>query len=689
MKMLLRGFLLAVSFGLIGAVSAMDLAPFAGARPAPQEDVTVSGSLVGVWRATEKDKNLVCKGSREFRAGLDGAVFLEVTYLDKGYGRLGVQFKGGDNKLSRPDKYTNITLTDSGKWVTAFLRLNAPVVREVQLGMERNKDNTLTVSKITLHDTPFKDGHFEYLLKEDWRRPYDGPSAVKFDNQTMRGKIMVGYQGWFRTPNDPYDRGWFHWGNIPKGEFTVDMWPEIKDYPPSALEKACDVKLLSGKPAYLFSSAWPEVARTHFKWMRENNIDGAFVQRFLTDGMYSENKKHPEWIMGNVRAAANREGRIWAVEYDVSGYRDDKLLEGITRDWKWFVDEFGLKKDPSYAREGGRLVVFIWGMPFDNRKISVETANAVVDWFKNDPQYGSNYVIGGIPGNWRNMSDEWKEHFKRFDALLCWMSQKYAEDLADFKAWGVDYWPHVKPGFSWANLKHIPTGSQQAFTPRRGGAALEEQIDKAVAAGGDRFFVGMFDEYDESTAIMPMSDDAPPTPRRPGVVAKFFPNPNFRDESPNLSLRSQVDLEFGGEPFKNIPAENFSVRWEGTLIPPHDGKYQLSLEGVAGDKAALWIDDKRVVEIKALAAGGNKLAQLDLKQDQPVIFRLDYAHLTGGGRLRLLWDIGFGLEPLPETVYVDAWGRFLTNEGQPSNWWMKLSGDAKEKMKNNPTIEKH
>jgi hypothetical protein len=648
-------------------------------RSQPPDTVQIGGADTQAWQTSPKNRNLQFKGLGDFRAGSEH-VYLEVTYWDKGYGRLGVNFKGTGGKQARPDRYTNIMLTDSGKLVTSFLRLNSPVVSEVQLGMERNPDNNLVVTKVVLRDTAFSDSRFQYLLKEDWKYPYDGPSVSSFDNKTMKGKVMVGYQGWFRTPNDPYDRGWFHWGNIPKGEFTIDMWPDVNDYPPEALEKACDVKLTSGKQGYLFSSAWPEVVRTHFKWMSENNIDGAFLQRFLTDGMYSENKNHAEWVMGNVRAAANQEGRIWAVEYDVSGYPDGKLLEGISRDWKWLVDEFGIKKDPSYARENGKLVVFIWGMPFDNRNISIPTANAVVDFFKNDPRYGNNYVIGGIPGNWRKMSDEWKTHFQKFDGLLCWMSQNYAEDQADFKAWKIDYYPHVKPGFSWANLKHIPTGSLQAFTPRRGGELLNEQIDKAVDAGVDRFFVGMFDEYDEGTAIMPMSDDAPQTPSRPGVVAKFYPNPNFREESPRSHLYPQVEMEFGDEPLKNIPAENFSMRWESSLIAPQDGKYQFIIEGAVNDSATMWLNDKKVAELKKLTTGPNKLVQVEMEKGKPVIFRLDYVHGSGKGRLNLLWESGLGPQAIPKSAYLDAWGRFLTNEGHPSNWWMQLAGKAKEKI---------
>lgn len=73
-------------------------------------------------------------------------------------------------------------------------------------------------------------------------------------------------------------------------------------------------------------------------------MDGVFLKRFVSDGFHSTNVR-PEWVLANVRAAANREGRIWAIEYDISGYPDAKLLETLKTDWKWFVDTFGVLQD--------------------------------------------------------------------------------------------------------------------------------------------------------------------------------------------------------------------------------------------------------------------------------------------------------------------------------------------------------
>ncbi|HEX4140041.1 MAG TPA: PA14 domain-containing protein [Candidatus Methylacidiphilales bacterium] len=647
--------------------------------PAPTATIQVDGKDATVWQTTAQDRTLTLKPASGDITAENGTLYLQVTYLDKGYGRLAVHYKGADGKNDKPDKYTRLVLSDTGKWVTAEMRLSGlpAQVPDLQAGLERAKDNTLAMSAASVQAAPFTDAHFQYLLDEAWKRPYDGPSAPNIDNKTLKGKVMVGYQGWFRTPNDPYDQGWIHWGNMDEGHFTTDVWPDITAYPPEALDKAGDVKTLSGKPGYLFSSGWPEVVRTHFAWMRENQIDGAFVQRFLGDMNTSTGR--PDWVLGNVRAAANQEGRIWAVEYDVSGAADAKVLDTLKKDWMWMVDNFGVRKDPSYAHENGKLVVFIWGLPFPDRHFTPETANAVVDFFKNDPVYGGNYVIGGIPGNWRKSSPEWQEHFKKYDGVLAWMSKSYAQDVTDFKAMGVDYYPHVNPGFSWANLKHLPTGATEQFTPRDGGRFYEGLFSKAAAAGADRLFVGMFDEYDEGTAIMPMTDDPPPTPKRPGAVVKFFADPKLQEHAEEQN-RPQVEQVFDGTaPTKKTPPDNYLMRWEGQIVPSGDGDYTLQIDGAPGDSATLWIDGKQVAKDDNIGSGPAKTASVTLTSGQPVIYRIDYTHRNAPGTMRLMWQAPGGQpEEVPASALVDAWGRFLTNEGHPSDWYLKLTAEAKE-----------
>jgi hypothetical protein len=656
------------------------IAKSSNGRPMERESARALDGAIPVWKCDERSGPLIFKSEGGMVIPPIGVVYIEVAYLDQGYGRLDVLFDTKGVGVVRPDRFLGMTRTDSGNIVTARMRIRGIPVgassdNSVRIKLQRPNDLPLLVQRVTIQDAPFEDSNFKFVISDPWQGPYQGTRVKPADNSTLAKKVMTGYQGWFRTPNDPEGKGWVHWGDIQEGTFLTDMWPDISSYPPSVLEKAADVKLNSGKQAYLFSSAWPAVVDTHFRWMREHDIDGVFLQRFVSDRLHSIGGG-PEWVLANVRASANREGRIWAVEYDVSGYPEAKLLETLKTDWKWLVDEFKLLDDQNYAREGEKPVVFIWGLPFANRNISSDTANSVVDFFRNDPKYGGNHVIGGIPANWRTMNAAWQEHFKKYESILTWMPGSHAGDFADFRKLGITYYPHVKPGFSWANMKHLPTGDDAVgYVPREGGDSYWRQLTDAAQAGADRLFVGMFDEYDEGTAIMPMSDDPPPTPVRPGVGATFYDGP-VPQENGDIVLLPMAELALGETaPSKETNVDHFFAKLGGVIIFPAAGTYTFSVEGAAGDDFELFLNGKRALQ-------AHPLKETTITAEKPVTvgkgdsmaFRLQCRHRTGTGTLRLLWEApGMPRRPVDASALRDAWGRFLSNEGESPDRWLTVT----------------
>ncbi len=57
--------------------------------------------------------------------------------------------------------------------------------------------------------------------------------------------------------------------------------------------------------------------------MQTYGIDGALVQRFT--GSIPGHRKEGDTILRNVRTAAEAHGRVFAVEYDMSGAHDDTI----------------------------------------------------------------------------------------------------------------------------------------------------------------------------------------------------------------------------------------------------------------------------------------------------------------------------------------------------------------------------
>jgi autotransporter-associated beta strand protein len=315
---------------------------------------------------------------------------------------------------------------------------------------------------------------------------------------------MTGYQGWFGTPNDIADTGgWKHWarnGAMVPENFAIDAWPDLTEHDPASLARAGNVVTASGAPAYLFSSRNYPAVQKHFRWMRKHNVDGAWLQRF-----HPQAGGETEWPLYNVSKAAAEEGLAWGVEYDVSGMADATVAAKLQSDWEWLTTQFDILNDPRYIHEDGKPVVFIWGLAVPDRKFTPASANAVVDYFKAQGVY----VLGGLPTNWSTLNASWQTHMEKYDGVLVWMNQNTSH-AATFRNRGQDFHAHVWPGFSWAHLKKLPATPLTQYTDRTGGQFLWTKGQTWINAGAtDSLFLGMWDECDESTQIIPMTEDHP------------------------------------------------------------------------------------------------------------------------------------------------------------------------------------
>src|SRR5438105_1891583 len=58
--------------------------------------------------------------------------------------------------------------------------------------------------------------------------------AAAVEVTSLHGKVMCGYQGWFRCPGDASKLGWIHWSRdskrIDPKTLTFEMWPDMSDY---------------------------------------------------------------------------------------------------------------------------------------------------------------------------------------------------------------------------------------------------------------------------------------------------------------------------------------------------------------------------------------------------------------------------------------------------------------------------
>ncbi len=356
--------------------------------------------------------------------------------------------------------------------------------------------------------------------------PYVGPSIQGVDCSTLRGKVLAGYQGWFNCQGDGAGLGWKHWAIDRKklfapGNVNVDLWPDISELDVDELF-ATGFQMANGTTASVFSSFHRDSVLRHFRWMREYGIDGVFVQRFGNGLSDRAERYHKNVVLANCREGANREGRAYAVMYDLTGMRAggvDRLIE----DWRTLRERMKIIDDSAYLRHQGKPLVAVWGIGFgDVREYTLAECRTLIEFLKAD---GCNVMLG-IPTGWRELREDaapdpaLHDILKLADVLSPWTPGRYRDpkeamrhgekfwksDIAWCNEHSMEYLPVVFPGFSWHNMN---ADSPINLIPRLGGEFLWSQFVAAKSAGAEMIYVAMFDEVDEGTAIFKCASELP------------------------------------------------------------------------------------------------------------------------------------------------------------------------------------
>ena len=298
-----------------------------------------------------------------------------------------------------------------------------------------------------------------------------------------------------------------------------------------------------GKPVYLFSSCDAGTVLRHFQWMRDYEIDGAWVQHFLVDlpeGPLRHRYPSRRRVIDHVIAATHATGRTWALSYDIAATATERIFDSLTANWKRMVD-MGITAGPRYLHHGGRPVVQVWGFYWNNKsnRIDATTANRLIDFFAAPGRYSA-FLVGGGSWDWRGVPDPaWQAFYRRFDAYTPWIvgnhqidrsgishagMQSWADDLRQCNGRGQLWIPVVYPGFSWNNLHH--NSPRLTTIPRRGGRFLWEQFYTLAKLKVDSAYVAMFDEVNEGTAVFKLTSDrrihGPVVPREDDYPSDWY-----------------------------------------------------------------------------------------------------------------------------------------------------------------------
>lgn len=366
------------------------------------------------------------------------------------------------------------------------------------------------------------------LLALACKLSYAQKRALPRKHMSYKGLVMAGYQGWFNAEGDGAGRGWNHYKDqrnlFEPGHTKVDMWPDVSEY---EVKYKTPFNYANGSSAYVFSSYDESTVNLHFKWMQDYNIDGVFMQRFVSTLRDPKGNVHMQKVFASAIHAAKKYDRAISVMYDLSGMKADEYTT-VIEDWKKLVDTYKITKkaeNDNYLFHDEKPLVAIWGVGFnDGRKYGLKEIEKLMDFFKNDPVYGGCSILLGVPTWWRELKFDTQsdpalhEVIKKATIVQPWFVGRYNEDtyphyqqrikddIAWCKQYKLDYVPVVYPGFSWKNMR--PNDPFDAI-PRNKGNFYWKQLVGGIEAGAQMLYVAMFDEIDEATAIFKVVKESP------------------------------------------------------------------------------------------------------------------------------------------------------------------------------------
>lgn len=365
-----------------------------------------------------------------------------------------------------------------------------------------------------------------------WQLFVQAPIALSADQRAefgsdLKGKLIVGYQGWFGCPSDDsINKSWEHWSfkSPDKENLIVDQLPDTQEYDQRDLFPT-GMSRPDGSKVCLFSSLSPNVVRKHFQWMAQYGIDGAAVQRFVAEVAVPGGRLRRDKVLANVRSAAEAYNRVFYVTYDVSSANEKSVYGDIERDWQHLVNDLAITSSPSYMRHHGKPVLQLWGFGFKDRPGDPEsTRQLIAKLKKGSPNLQGATLIGGVPTCWRTLwgdsksDSRWAGVYRLYDVVSPWSVNRFDSeltaalfvqfmikpDLAETKRLGIDYMPVIFPGFSCYNLMHWTNHPEKAIlnrVPRRSGEFYWKQVRELLAAHANMLYAAMFDEMNEGTAL--------------------------------------------------------------------------------------------------------------------------------------------------------------------------------------------
>jgi hypothetical protein len=404
------------------------------------------------------------------------------------------------------------------------------------------------------------------------------------DTTTLYGKVLVGYVGWHDTYCTGQWRGWSNKRRPGPQSYDFEMWPEMDEYYDGNGTTLCptDMRYSDGSVASLYSSYDWRTVDLHVQWLRDYDIDGLILQYFVGISLCFRTT-----VLRHVRSAAEKYGRAFAVQLDISNTKESDVYDLVVENWKFLVDHERITQSSQYLHHKGRPLLGLWGFGFKTRPGAPEQVLRLLDWLQNSAEERYRVTLmGGVPEGWQTLTRNskpdpgWAQVYRTYDVISPWSVGRYKNadeadafrrdytdpNLAELQQYDKDYLPVVFPGFSWSyrNIKENTNIYPFNQIPRDGGHFLWRQMYNGVDAfrsssssSRAALYVATLDEVNEGTAIFKLGTSRQNVPT--GINFVTLDADGYQDLPSDWYLQlvgaARAALNNGDEPFPaDMPA---------------------------------------------------------------------------------------------------------------------------------------
>lgn len=198
-------------------------------------------------------------------------IIFNVTYFDEGLDRISLQY----NATGTNYKNTTVTKTGTNTWITAKIAIADAKFQNLQNNSSDFRISGTSVNYI--REITIETGVLNPALEAV-------PSVSASSYSEFTGKSVAGYQLWFNTGTAT--SGWYHWSGTSapsNSNVHVEVYPDVTEYDQAELAPTALANLGNGETSKFFNSSKKNVIDKHFEWMKNYGIDGAAVQRFISN----------------------------------------------------------------------------------------------------------------------------------------------------------------------------------------------------------------------------------------------------------------------------------------------------------------------------------------------------------------------------------------------------------------------